>query len=453
MNERLARQRKGLSRAQPLCILRRPLWLPMSVDARLAISAEKAEDPSAAIARERKLGWSQVIFASFLMLATLPGRTQGLGLVTEPLLADLHLGRVTYANMNLWATLLGALFCFPTGWAIDRIGLRWCTAGAVLSLGLAVWQLSAATGGVALIFLLLLATRAFGQSALSVCSIVAVGRWFPKSAGYAMGVYSVLLSVWFAIAFGIVGYSVRVHGWRTAWLQIALALLFVVLPLVLIALREPSPARHSPATATEGSPVPRTDYTLSQALRTGVFWLFAGSAASFNLVSSGLGLFNEAVLAERGFDQKSFHIFLALSTLMSLCGQFLCGWLTRRHSYQTLTFLALLLYSAGLSLLPFIAQPWHLWTLAAVLGAAGGMIIVIFFSVWSDLFGQKHLGRIQGAAQMLTVVSSGLGPLLFAKCAERFGSYAPMLFAMAGTALVLSLLARIVRAPGVRAAA
>jgi MFS family permease len=387
----------------------------------------------------------QVLLASILMLATLPGRTQGLGLVTEPLLSDLHLDRVTYANMNFWATILGALLCFPAGWAIERFGLRWSTALVVLLLGLSTWQLSAAAGGIAIIFGLLLATRAFGQSALSVCSIVTVGRWFPNRAGYAMGVYSVLLSFWFALAFGVIGYSIRSHGWRTAWFQIALALLFFVLPLVLLALREP---RRTTVAKQDSLPESEGDFTLREALRTGAFWVFAGSAAAFNLMSSGLGLFNEAVLAERGFDQKTFHLFLAVSTLLSLGGQFLCGWLTKRHRYQSLTFGALLLYGVSLALLPIIGRPWHLWCVASLIGIAGGMIIVIFFSVWSDLFGQKHLGRIQGAAQMLTVLSSGLGPWLFAKSQEFTGSYRPLLFALAAAAFILCLLARTVQPPG-----
>ena len=142
-------------------------------------TASSATNPAA------RLAWTQVVLASVLMLATLPGRTQGLGLITEPLLSDLRLGRVTYANINLWATLLGALFCFPTGWAIDRLGLRWVTASIVVSLGLTVWRMSAMNGAIVLLFGLLLATRALGQSALSVCSIATVGRWFPNRAGFA----------------------------------------------------------------------------------------------------------------------------------------------------------------------------------------------------------------------------------------------------------------------------
>ena len=72
-----------------------------------------------------------------------------------------------------------------------------------------------------MLFLLVLATRALGQSALSVASITAVGKSFDRSVGVAMGVYSVLLSVFFAVAFVAVGSSVRVNGWRAAWAQVA----------------------------------------------------------------------------------------------------------------------------------------------------------------------------------------------------------------------------------------
>src|SRR4051812_48330148 len=132
---------------------------------------------------------------------------------------------------------------------------------------------------------------------------------------------------------------------------------------------------------------------------------------------------------------------------MSLGDQFLCGWLTRRWTYQRLTFLALVLYGISLAGFPFLTRHWQLWIIAVLVGAAGGMIIVIFFSVWSDLFGQRHLGRIQGAAQMLTVLSSGLGPVLFAKCVALSGSYSPLLFAMALISALLALLVGVIRTP------
>ncbi len=198
------------------------------------------------------------------------------------------------------------------------------------------------TGGVPALFVLVLLTRAIGQSALSVASITAVGKSFGSRVGMAMGVYSVLLSVFFAAAFVAIGASVRTGGWRLAWLQVAVGLAFVVTPMVVLFMREPAAPQRT-AAATEAA----TGLTLAAALRTPAFWVFAGATSLFGLVSSGLGLFNEAVLAERGFNQQTYHTFLAASAIIALVGQFGCGWLTLRWSMQRLLGLAMFIYAAG----------------------------------------------------------------------------------------------------------
>ena len=102
-------------------------------------------------------------------------------------------------------------------------------------------------GGALVLFVLVLATRALGQSALSVASITAVGKSFDRRVGVAMGVYSVLLSVLFAAAFIAVGNSVRVNGWRTAWAQVALGLIVLAAPVTLLLIRERARSRRRPA--------------------------------------------------------------------------------------------------------------------------------------------------------------------------------------------------------------
>jgi MFS family permease len=387
--------------------------------------------------REAWTGWINVLVAAVIMLATLPGRTQGLGLITEPMLIDLQLDRVTYANLNLWASLLGAAICLPIGRVFDRVGLRGTTLALTVLLAAVVWTMSRMAGGAVALFLLILATRALGQSALSVASITAVGKSFGSRVGVAMGVYSVLLSVFFAGAFVAVGNSVRVSGWRTAWAQVAVGLVLFAAPMVLLLRDRPEPqpsdAPHPGATG-EG-------VSLAAALRTPAFWIFGGATSLFGLVSSGLGLFNEAVLAERGFDQQTFVTFLAATSIIALIGQIGCGWLTLRWSMQRLLGLALFIYAASLAALPLLTTLSQLWIFAALFGLAGGMITVLFFAVWRVAFGPAHLGRIQGAAQMLTVLASAIGPVIFAQCAALTGSYAPALWILAPCVLLLSVAA------------
>src|ERR1700680_1972283 len=83
-------------------------------------------------------GWANLALAALAMVATLPGRTQGLGLITEPLISDLHIDRVTYATINLWATLIGAAFCLPCGRLLDRFGSRAVLSIVALGLGISV---------------------------------------------------------------------------------------------------------------------------------------------------------------------------------------------------------------------------------------------------------------------------------------------------------------------------
>jgi MFS family permease len=164
-------------------------------------------------------------------------------------------------------------------------------------------------------------------------------------------------------------------------------------------------------------------------------------------VSSGLGLFNEAVLAERGFDQQTYVRFLAATSIIALAGQLACGWLTLQWSMQRLLGLALLIDAAALAALPLLTTLSQLWIFAALIGLSGGMITVIFFAVWRHAFGPAHLGRIQGAAQMLTVLASAIGPLLFAQCAALTGSYTPVLWTLAPCVLLLSVAALRVQMP------
>jgi hypothetical protein len=78
---------------------------------------------------------------------------------------------------------------------------------------------------------------------------------------------------------------------------------------------------------------------------------------------------------------------------------------------------------------------------------AGGFVIVVFFSFWGRAYGRAHLGRIQGAAQILTVLASAVGPLLLARCVALTGSYAAAFYALAVVVAALVVAAMLVPVP------
>ena len=204
--------------------------------------------PDVASDRPRRAAWRwvHVAVAALAMVLTLPGRTQGLGLFTEPLLRSLSLDRESYGFLNLWATLLGALFCLPCGWLLDRLGTRTVLLGVTTLLGVAVvamswWTTGAAAFTLALdlpswlggavrvtvpvdLFVFLLLTRGLGQSALSVVSLALIGRAAGRQPGPAMGVFAVLTALGFMAAFAVLG---RPNEWRPAWAGVGVAVLLL----------------------------------------------------------------------------------------------------------------------------------------------------------------------------------------------------------------------------------
>ena len=409
--------------------------------------------------------WVHVTVAALAMVATLPGRTHGLGLITEPLLADLRIDRVDYAAINLWATLLGALFCLPCGGLIDRLGTRLVLAGVSASLGVVVVVMSRIPGEsvtlgpgaawqvtvVLNLFVLVLLTRGLGQSALSVVSLTLVGRAGGRRSGPAIGVYSFLCALGFMVAFAVLKKALEdwEADWRELWEGIGVALLaFAVLAGVLV---RPEREQTKETEVEDGEDGIRQDgasFTLGQALRTPAFWVFALATSLYGMIAAGVSLFNESILAERYFDRSVFLTITVLSPLVGLASNLATGWVATRRSLGRLMAAAMAVLATALLAFPLVRTLPQVYLYAATLGIAGGMVTVIFFAVWGQAFGPAHLGKIQGAAQMLTVLASAAGPLLLASCQRWTGSYVPLFRGAAVVCVLLALAAWWVHVPG-----
>jgi len=397
-------------------------------------------------------GWVMVPVAAAAMVATFPGRTFGLGIITERLLSDESLGlsRKSYGEINLWATLIGALFCLGVGRLIDRYGVRILLPAVLAALGISVLAMNASSG-VLLFFVGVTLTRGFGQSALSVVSLSIVGKWFERRLKWAMGAYAILMSVGFVVAFGIAGNYAKA-SWQTVWGGIGLILL-ACSPLAWLVTRDSPEAcgllieGQTSDTPPSGPQAPETGMTLQQALATPAFWVFGLGTSLFNLIASGVMLFNESILAERGFPTEMYYVAMGIGILAGLVSNLAAGWLISRGRIARLTGAALVILAGSLVALTALRTYWQVVCWTIVNGAVGGVITVVFFTVWSALYGRRHLGKIQGTAQMLTVFASATGPLLFAEVKERTGSYLAVLMGLALAAAVIGVLAWFVPLP------
>jgi MFS family permease len=389
------------------------------------------------IPRFTSYGWGIVVLSALAMVATLPGRTHGLGMITERLLADptLELDRQSFGLVNFWATMIGSLFCIPAGWMLDRWGARKTLVLVVGLLGLVVMTMSSAAGFLPFA-MLITCTRGLGQSALSVISISMTGKWFRTQLPLATGVYSILVSLGFAAAF-ILARGQRDVDWRVLWSGFGAILLLFLCPLFALFVRSAPSDLAAPSAIP--NPLNENDYSLHQALATPAFWAFGLATSLYGLVSSGVSLFNESLLIEQGFEKTAFYDLGMMTTAIGLGSNLLTGWLAIRMRMTWLTGIAMGLLGGALLGLPSVRTYPALVTYACVMGGAGGMITVLFFTIWAKLFGSAELGRIQGVAQMMTVIASALGPMVLAEVKTRTGTYLPAIHGLGVMALILAV--------------
>jgi MFS family permease len=352
---------------------------------------------------------------------------------------------VAYAQLNLLATLVGALFAFGVGHWIDRRGSRVVLTTLALALGSVVLVMSRVTGPVALLIAVTL-TRGLGQTALSIVSLAMVGKWFRRRLTWAMGVYSVAMSVGFMVAFPVVGAIVLASGWRAAWSVIGVFLIALLAPVAWLY------ARSTPDESGEEMDGGSIHYvapsaTLGEALRSPAFWVFAIASSMYGLVASGIGLFNEAILAERGFAPDVYHTALAVTAITGLAGNFIAGAWAERGSLRGVLIVSMLILAIALVALPHVSATAHVMLQAVGMGLAGGFVMVVFFSFWGRTYGDAHLGRIQGAAQVMTVLFSAVGPLGLAWCVDATGSYTFAFYALGVVVAILAAAAMVVTIP------
>ncbi|MEN8772010.1 MAG: MFS transporter [Akkermansiaceae bacterium] len=373
-----------------------------------------------------------LLLASLAMVATLPGRTVGLGLITEQLLVDLGVTRSSYAELNLWATFAGALFLLATGPALDR-SLRWTTAAVLVAFSGVVFWL-AHLPGLGLLLPVLILTRGLGQSSLSLSSVAIVGKSLKEKLSTAMGVFAVATSLLFVVAIPSVDSLLGQLGWRKVWMILAAVILGIGL-LVAFLIRDPQAqqSREEDDETTTGIP-------FREALRSPAFWVLTIGIGIYYFAFTGITLFSESLVVSLDFSKDIRNWFLAIMMFSGLASNLCCGWLVQRVSALNIFGGAMIIFAACLIGFPLASGSIALiYAVAVALGVGSGAVTVIFFAGFANLFGKRHLGKIQGVAQAMTVASSGTGPLFFARSFESSGSYSSVFFTLAPLALLVGI--------------
>src|SRR5262249_31331078 len=134
---------------------------------------------------------------------------------------------------------------------------------------------------------------------------------------------------------------------------------------------------------------------------------------------------------DRGLSREVFFDSLTIGIVGVLGFKVVGAWLCDRWSMRMMSALCMLLYAGTAVAVPFLETPnqAYVWSIAKSLALS--VHTVIYYAIWGYAFGRRDLAQIQGAAHVLTVTASGLGPVVFGLCRDQLGTYDPCMYATA----------------------
>ncbi|WP_189855806.1 MFS transporter [Streptomyces poonensis] len=291
------------------------------------------------------------------------------GLLIDPLHEEFGWSRGTIsAAVSVNLALYGLTAPFAAA-LMDRFGIRRVVAVAltVIAVGsgatvwmTSAWQLMLCWG--------LLVGLGSGSMALAFAATV-TNRWFTERRGLVTGILTAASASGQLIFLPVLSWIISMddgRNWRPAAVTVALAALAVV-PFVWLLLRDhPADVGAKPYGAREFVPKPppvpgaarRAVSVLSSAVRTGPFWLLAGSFAICGASTNGLVQTHFVPAAhDHGMPVTAAASLLAVIGVFDVLGTIASGWFTDRFEPRRL--LAVYYAFRGISLLflPMLLAP------------------------------------------------------------------------------------------------
>ena len=345
-------------------------------------------------------GWV-VVGVTFFIVVAAAGVRSAPGVLIRPLEADFGWSRSQISLAIALSLFVYGLASPMSGRVADRFGLRGMTlvflatsgCGVALSTLIAhLWQLQLfwgiivglGTGGVA-----------------TVMGAIVANTWFESRRGLVVGMLGGASSAGQLIFLPLLVWITATWDWRTALACLGVLILAVILPLAFLLMRSrPQDLGLQPYGAAAGhrpSPADNRVTPISQALRTGDFWLLSSTFFVCGFTTVGLiGAHFIPHATEHGFSEAQAAGILSLIGAMNVVGTMASGWLCDRYPPRLLLATYYFMRALSLLVLPFITSLPFMGLFAVVFGLDYIATVPPTVMLTADRFGRRSVGTIYG---------------------------------------------------------
>ena len=190
-----------------------------------------------------------------------------------------------------------------------------------------------------------------------------------------------------------------------------------------------------------------TGLSLAEARRTGAFWIILASNSSFAALVTALFFHQVSVFEAQGLDAALAASVFSICAVVMVVTTPLVGMLLDRLPTKPLYASAMLSVSVALVAMSLVRDLPSAIVFSVLFGVANAAMHAHFTFVWPRFFGRRHLGSIQGVAQMGGVIGASIGPIPLGLGYDYLGGYGETLVALAAIPVMCAVAVAFMRAP------
>lgn len=379
-------------------------------------------------------GW-YVVSGSFSIMVVTYGVRYSFGVFVKPMLAEYGWSMTIIqmgSSINLFMYAITGVF---TGWLLDRIAPKWIIIAGILvtSSGLFLASYIKTPLGLYISYGVLVGTGSAGCG-MVVCS-AAVGKWFDRHRGVALGISSMGIGVGTMLMAPFAAYIVKHYSWQSGFLSIGFMMLVTGVFISCVFMGKKSPVQAGALSDVEElgkdgnyatiTAKPEEKASLKPVLKTMQFWIlvFCNVGAMMTVMMT----FNLqiAYAINNGISALEAAAALGVIGITGSLGKLFFGWLSDRTiDAKYLALSGYIIMAAGIFVLYKAESSTMLYVFALIYGFGYGSLAPLVPGLISNLFGSQLLGVTFGLVIFFTFGLGGTaGPVLGGYIYDRTGSY------------------------------